>query len=218
VTEVGAPPSFETAYAQGLGLLHQVSERLDEARAPLAQALALAPDARSRAAVSVLLAQLEGRLQRTDAALWELRRAEDLAGPGPAIVRTRADALARAWRWDEAEAAYAELATWAPADTATWRDLARARNAVGDPSGALAATAEGLARAPRDPELLRQQAAALAELGDPRAVEASAAWEAHRPRDDLSDRRLACDQAVPGCSQARPPVPEHRINAGDADE
>jgi len=210
---VGAPVTFEVAWSWGLGRLHQVSERLPEAREPLDLALQLAPDARSRAAVLVLRGQLEGRLQRTDEALAALSEAEGLVGPHPAVVRARADALAHAWRWEEAAEAYAPLGELAPHDTATWRDLARARISAGDATSALQATARGLLRAPRDAELLRHQAIALQRLDDPRASRALAAWEAHRPRDDRFDRRLACDRDVPGCAEARAPIPVLSVDA-----
>lgn len=209
--KVGDAGSFETSYVHALGLLHQVSEHLGEARAPIARALSLAPDDRSRAAVLVLRGQLEGRLSRTESALGALEQAEALAGSHPAITRARAEALAVAWRWDEAAVAFTALAAQAPDDTATWRDLARARLSADDPRAALDAAVEGLRRAPRDPSLLRSQALAARTLDHPDADRAWDAWEAHRPRDDLADRRQACDRAVPGCADARRPVPVHQV-------
>ncbi|MEN0061238.1 MAG: multiheme c-type cytochrome [Myxococcota bacterium] len=209
----GPPTTFDAAYAYALGLLHARSESLGEALRALAQAEPLAPNARARAAVEVLRAQLWGRQLRTESALAAAARAEAEVGPHPAITRARADALAAAWRWPEAASAFARLATEAPRDTATWRDLARARLSTGDAAGALDATAEGLARAPRDPDLLRLQASALHARNDPRAEVAKAVWMAHRRRDDASDLRLLCDREVPGCAEARLPIPVHLLRS-----
>lgn len=203
----GASLSFDEAYAWGLALGHQRQEHLDEARRPLARALQVAPDDRARAAVYVELARLEGRQGRTAAALEAAAGAEALVGAHPAIDRVRGRALAQVWRWPEAAAALAPLATSTPGDVATWRDLALARGSAGDPLGALEATSAGLALAPRDPDLLRSQALALRTLDDPRWADAHAAWLAHRPRDDAAALRMSCDREVLGCAAARLPVP-----------
>ena len=203
----GGTVGFEAAYAHGLALTHERPAHLDDARPPLATALALAPDRRSEAAVWVLLARIEGRQGRIDAAIAAADTAEALFGPHPAIDRVRGEALAAVWRWAEAAAAFAPLAASTPSDVATWRDLARARGSAGDRIGALAAASAGLALAPRDPDLLRHQALALGALDHPSWPEARGAWLAHRRRDDAAARRMACDGRVEGCADARLPVP-----------
>ena len=82
----------------GMGLLHSRPERLDEARPPLAQALQLAQTDRERAAVWQLMARLEGRQGRTDAALQAADEAEAAIGAHPAIDRARGEALAKVCR------------------------------------------------------------------------------------------------------------------------
>jgi hypothetical protein len=193
-------------YDHALGLLHDVSEHLDDARPSLEAALAANEAPELEAAILVALAELEGREGRLEQALTHAEAAEALIGPHPAIDRARGRAYAQVWRWAEAEAAYEAVTERAPNDTEAWRDLARARGSLRDDRGALEATARGLMLQPRDEGLLRTQALALAALGDEREDAARAAYLECRRPDDETSLRFSCDRD-PLCAAARSPLP-----------
>lgn len=207
IAEDGPLPSAPRLYVHALGLLHDISEHLDDARPSLELARA-SDDEALRAAVLVALGELEGREGRLEEALARADEAEALFGHHPAIDRVRGRAYAAVWRWGDAAAAYAAVTEAAPLDTEAWRDLARARGSIGEDRLALTATARGLMLQPRDEGLLRTQALALEALGDPRATEARAAHLWCRRPDVETSLRFSCDRD-PLCASRRAPLPRH---------
>jgi tetratricopeptide (TPR) repeat protein len=204
---------FDRLYELGMALGHGVSEKLDEARAPLERALALAATDRQRAAALAQLAAVSGRQGRTDEALEHAARAEALIGPHPALYKIRGDALSRVWRWREAAEALSRATARSPGNPGGWRALAIARGSLGEHREALAASIAGLALTPRDADLLRVQALALEALdADPAVVErALDAYDEHRPPDRGADIRVECARTVPGCATERQPVHVHQL-------
>jgi tetratricopeptide (TPR) repeat protein len=211
-SSVNAPLDFPAAWAWALALSKELPEGLEVARPALEAAANTAPDDRSRAAVYVLEARIAARLGRLDDALKAAKQAQVLVGAHPAIHRVRGEAYAKVWAWEEAAAAFAEVAATTPKDVDSWRNLAMARGSAGDSRGALEAAVEGLRRSPRNADLLRHQALALKALGHPQAEAATEAWLAHRPPDDASDHRLKCEQTLPHCQEDRLPIPERRLS------
>src|SRR6185436_19431225 len=86
-------PQWERLYFHGLALSGALQEHADESRAPLEQALSLAPDARSKARVMAALSALDGRQGRTAEALQWCAKADALAPGHPALDRLRGLAL-----------------------------------------------------------------------------------------------------------------------------
>lgn len=215
-------PAWARLYEHGMALTHVVTERLDESRAVLEHGRALVdamppgPDAdRARASIDVQLASVAGKQGRADDALALLARARaQLPPPGPpALEAYAADALARVWRWQEAEPFARTVTEKAPGNTAAWVMLARVRGSLGDDRGALDAARRGLALAPRDPDLLRSQAAALASLapGSPLAEAALAAYDRFRAPDETAALRMACAASSARCAREREHAHTHRL-------
>ncbi|MBE7448309.1 MAG: hypothetical protein HS111_05315 [Kofleriaceae bacterium] len=201
--------AWERTYEHGMGLIGVISERLDEPRQVLEHALgqlAETPEtARARAMLLVQLGSVLGKQGRTDEALAALERARALLPPpGPPVIDTlAADALARVWRWKEAEVHAARATEKAPRNTGAWVMLARVRGSLHDDAGALAAAREGLRWSPRDPDLLRSQATAVAGLvgaSDPLARAALAAFDRFRAPDQAAALRIACANASARCA------------------
>lgn len=207
---LGEPSSWERMYEHGMALVPVVSERLDEARVVLDAALAAAPEGDpgkwARAAIKTQLGIVAGRQGRTDDALALLDEARALLPADkqpPVLDYAASDALARVWRWEEAEA-FAERATVkAPLNTLAWVMLARARGSLHDDRGALEAARSGLAISPRDPDLLRSQATALRALDPTLADLALAAFDRFRAPDGVSALRMACAATSPRCARER---------------
>lgn len=204
--------AWERTYEHGMGLVGVISERLDEPRQVLEHALgqlAETPEtARARAMLLVQLGSVLGKQGRTDEALAALERARALLPPpGPPVIDTlAADALARVWRWKEAEVHAARATEKAPRNTGAWVMLARVRGSLHDDAGALAAAREGLRWSPRDPDLLRSQATAVAGLvgaSDPLARAALAAFDRFRAPDQAAALRIACANASARCARER---------------
>jgi tetratricopeptide (TPR) repeat protein len=204
--------AWERNYEHGMGLIGVITERLDEPRQVLEHALSTIPETpdtvRPRAMVMVQLGSVLGRQGRTDEAIAMLEKARALlpAPQPPAIDAIAADALARVWRWEEAER-YAEEATKeAPKNTAAWVMLARARGSMHDDAGALEAARQGLVWSPRDPDLLRSQATALAGLAggeNALAKQALAAFDRFRAPDEAAALRIACANKSERCTRER---------------
>jgi tetratricopeptide (TPR) repeat protein len=204
--------AWERMYEHGMGLIGVITERLDEPRQVLEHALTQIPEtaemARPRAMVLVQLGSVLGRQGRTDEAIAVLEKARGLlpAPQPPAIDAIAADALARVWRWEEAERYAEEVTKKAPQNTAAWVMLARARGSMHDDAGALAAAREGLVWSPRDPDLLRSQATALAGLAggeDGLAKQALAAFDRFRAPDEAAALRIACANRSERCTRER---------------
>lgn len=207
---LGEPSSWERMYEHGMALVPVIGERLDEPRAVLEAALAAAPQddtgTWARAAIQAQLAIVAGKQGRTDdaLALFDAARALLPADKQPPVLDYgAADALARVWRWEEAEAFAERAAEKAPLNTLAWVMLARARGSLHDDRGALEAARRGLAISPRDPDLLRSQATALRALDPTLADLALAAFDRFRAPDGGSALRMACAAASPRCARER---------------
>ena len=200
-----ARPAWERGYEHGMALVATVSERLEEARAVLESALAIAPDKRAHAMIVVQLAWVASKQGRADDALALVADARSLLpAPGPPVLEAiAADALARVWRWDEAIAPAKACAERAPANSGAWVVYARVLGSAGDNAGALAAASRGLELNPRDPDLLRSQATALASLEDEHAPAALAAYDRFRSPDNSAELRIECAASSPRCSRER---------------
>jgi tetratricopeptide (TPR) repeat protein len=210
-TPDGARANWQRLYDHALGLSLSVQEHLGQARwsAELAQSeLMREPRVEpvERAMVLTLLGRIDANQGRLQDALAQASQAEELLGEHPSVVRVRADAYARVWRWSAAAEALTQLTRLAPGDTAAYRDLAKARFSSGDSPGALQAAQAGMALQPRDETLLRVQALALEAQKSPDAAAARAAFLFYRDADETSQARMACDKLVPNCLRDRDPV------------
>jgi predicted Zn-dependent protease len=203
--------AWERSYEHGMALTQVIGERLDEARGVLEHALTVTPAGpdgdRPRAMILVQLASVAGKQGRADDALALIARARALLpAPGPAALDAyAAEALARVWRWAEAEPFARAWTDKAPANVFGWIMLARVRGSLADDHGALAAAKRGLALSPRDPDLLRSQATALAKLmpGSDLAAQALTAYDRFRAPDAAAQLRMACAAADPVCARER---------------
>ncbi|MDB4954689.1 MAG: Tetratricopeptide 4 [Myxococcales bacterium] len=200
-----ARPAWERMYEHGMALVSTVSERLEESRAVLEQALAAAPEGRPRAMILVQLAQVASKQGRVEDALALVDKARALLpAPGPPVLDYIAvDALMRVWRWEDAVAPARALARQAPQNVNAWVMLARCLGSVGDDAAALAAATTGLELAPRDPDLLRSQATALAALHRPEAAAALAAYDRFRSPDNSAELRISCAADSFRCARER---------------
>jgi len=200
-------PSWERMYEHGMALVGTVSERLEEARTVLEQALALVPqgDQKARAMVLVQLGWVASKQGRADDALALIAEARPLLPtPGPPVLdAVAADALARVWRWEEAIAPAKACTERAPQNSGAWMIYARVLGSTGDNAGALDAATKGLELAPRDPDLLRSQATALAALGKPDAAAALAAYDRFRSPDNSAELRIQCAADSKRCARHR---------------
>ncbi len=204
--------SFARSYEHGLGLLHEVQERVDGARPSLQAALALAAgDPKREAMALVALAELEGRLGRADESLLLLRRAGLLAPKSPAVFAKEGDALARVWRWRGAVRAYAKAIALVPGNASLWRRYAIALGSTGSQGEALLAAQRGLRLLPRDADLLRVQALALRSLDHADAAAAMEAYLVHRGLDNVGSIRLRCANESTQCAREALPVHEHAL-------
>jgi tetratricopeptide (TPR) repeat protein len=202
-----ACPTWERAYELGMALASTIVTRLDEARAVLEAARAMAPDARAHAMVDVQLAWVASRQNRVDDVLALVHEARgELGADPPVMAAVIADAYARANRWAEAVAPAKSCTERAPRNAGAWALYARMLVAVGDHSAALAAATRGLELAPRDPDLLRSQATSLAALHDPRAADAQAAYTRYRSPDEAAGLRIRCAARSASCARDRNPV------------
>jgi tetratricopeptide (TPR) repeat protein len=203
-------PRWFRLYQHALGLSLTLQERLDEASWSAESALreleSQPSAADDRANVLVLLARIAGRQGRLEVALAFADRAFELVGEQPAIERARADAYAQVWHWPEAADALSKVTELARFDTASFRELARARLSANDPVRALPAAQGGLRLQPRDEGLLRSQALALEALGSPDAKAARDAFVFYREADEANASRLACDRHTPLCARDSLPV------------
>lgn len=196
------------AFAWAQGLSHALQEHLDLARYPLAIALGRATTDAQRAAALGLMADLEAKEGRHEAAFVAVQKAEALVGPHPALARVRAEALRASWAWAEAAPHLEQAHRLAPRDHTLLASLAVTLGGAGEHARALDAAALGLALEPRDPDLLRVQSLALDALGAEPAVCASAreSFLTRRTPDEAPGIRARCSATVPGCAQERDPL------------
>jgi tetratricopeptide (TPR) repeat protein len=206
-------PLWTRLYDHALGMSLNVQESLDQARWSAQRALDLIEsgqggpaDANARGMLLVVLARCAGRQGRLEEALALAERAEGLVGKHAAIERVRADAYAQVWRWREAADALTTVTELGPFDTASFRELAKARLSAKDPAAALAAAQGGLRLQPRDEGLLRVQALALEATGSPDAAAAREAFLFYRDADEATISRLNCDRRIATCARDRMPV------------
>jgi hypothetical protein len=213
--DLGAPSSWEREYEHGMALVAVVSERLDEAKTVLEQALADAPRGRPQAMVLAQLGWVAAKQGRADDALALVARARALLAPAspPVLDAIAADALMRVWKWDEAVAPAKAAAAKAPQNASAWVMLARCYGSVGADAEALAAAVSGLELAPRDPDLLRSEATALAALHRPEADAALAAYDRFRSPDNSAELRIACAADSVRCALAREQGSTHLLHA-----
>jgi tetratricopeptide (TPR) repeat protein len=203
-----ARPTWERLYEHGMALSQTIVTRLSEADAVLAAALAAAPDAHARAMVLVQQGWVASKLGHADVVLAKVDEARALLGKdAPVFDALLADAYVRLNRWTDARAPARRCTERAPENTAAWSVYAKVLVAVGDHTGALAASAHGLELAPRDPDLLRAQATALAALHDPQAMAAQAAADRFRAPDDWATLRITCAKHDVRCERERNAVP-----------
>jgi hypothetical protein len=223
--ETGAAslPLWQRLYEHGLGLLHQVQERLDEARPSLDRALELvAQDGtpRQQAMVVLALARLEGRQGRTDVAMARFDEAEVLWPGDAAVPYQRGLALAQVWRWEEAAEAFQLAVERAPDSDQAWTQLAIALGALARDRESLAAAQRGLELQPRSASLLLSQSLALTALHAPEPLVSLArrAYLRYRPYDEAPGIRYACFRQVEGCAQERLPVHTHEMRLQQPDQ
>jgi tetratricopeptide (TPR) repeat protein len=214
--------AFERRFAYGLGLSHALSERLDDARAPLAAALAAAETPRQRAMALGAVAMIAAKQGRTDETFAVAERADAAAheagmSPPVAMQRARAEVLAATWRLAEAAPLFLDVASRSPRDDAAWATAAMTFGGAGDAYAALDASRRGLAIQPRDGDLLRVQALSLrdpalrADLSTQAAAEA--AFLDRRNPDAAPAIRARCSATIPGCANERIPVHVHVMRA-----
>ncbi len=207
-------PTWRRLHDHGLGLLHAVQERLDEARPSLERALALAPGVDERAQVLGALATVAARQGRVEETEQWLAQATAL-GLDPAamaaVERIRGEALSQVWRWGEATGPLGRASALTPLDDGLIGQLALAYGSSGQNEAALEAARRGLALQPRDPDLLRVQALSLGALGvdDATCRQARDAYLACRTPDDAPGSRARCSRDVPNCALERNPVHTH---------
>jgi tetratricopeptide (TPR) repeat protein len=215
-----AGAGFARRYAYGLGLSHALSERLDDARAPLLAALELAQTPRQRAMALGALAMIAAKEGRTDETFALAERADAAAReagmpPPIAMQRARAEVLAATWRLAEAAPLFLEVAARAPRDDTAWASAAITFGGAGDPYAALDAARRGLTVQPRDGDLLRVQALSLQEpslhVDAWTRAAAEAAFLERRTPDAAPAIRGTCSANVPGCANERIPVHVHAM-------
>lgn len=207
------PRRWDRLFEHGLGMLHEVQERLEEARPSLLRALETAENDRQRAMAAAALADLAARQGATDDALAWAGRAAAFVPAHPALARIRGAALASAWRWSEAAPYFFEAASASPKDDAAWARLAITYGGISRDRDAIDAAQRGLLSQPRDPDLLRAQALALGALGADSALVARAtdAFLERRTPDDAPAIRSKCSAIAPGCALERLPVHVHEM-------
>ncbi|MCA9662417.1 MAG: hypothetical protein KC486_29020, partial [Myxococcales bacterium] len=208
-------PTWSRLYELGLGLEHEVQERLDRARRAYDAALeACGDDPEATAMILAGLAAVAARQGRVDDALDLTRQIAEVApelADAPALDVLRGRALAAVWRWPTAVGPLEAVVAAFKGDPLAWRELGLARGSAGDRLGALEAAREGLTLTPRDPDLLRVQALALRELAHPGADEAMEAYLRHRTADFGPGLRARCSRESPACARERLPVHTHTL-------
>jgi tetratricopeptide (TPR) repeat protein len=220
--EETAAVAFARRLAYGLGLSHALSERLDDARAPLMAALEIARTPRQRAVALGAIAMIAAKQGRTDETFAVAERADAAAreagmGPPVAMQRARGEVLTATWRLSEAAPLFLDVASRSPRDDVAWATAAVSYGGAGDSYAALDASRRGLALQPRDGDLLRVQALSLASLrADAATLGATeAAFLERRTPDAAPGIRGKCSTKIPGCANERVPVHVHAMRQID---
>lgn len=211
--------TWQRLYELGLGLEHEVQERLDRSKRAYEAALELCDEAQGRAMIVGGLASIAARQGRVNDALAltdelaanSLPREDPQAPIAPAIDVLRGQALTAVWRFDDALAPLSRIADSLPGDPLAWRELALAYGSAGSPEAALQAAQRGLELRPRDAALLRTQALALRSLAHPDAAAALDAYLLHRPADSGPELRSTCSRNSEACALERLPVHTHEL-------
>ncbi len=202
--------TFARAYEHGLGLLHQLQERIGTAEPSFVRALALASTPREKAMAHLGIATVRAKQGRKNDALASLREAEALVPASPAVARTRGDAYAKVWRGRDAAQAYREAAEMAPGNALLWRRYAVAAGSAGLHTEALIAAERGLALEPRAADLLRIAALAQKAHGLDHTT-AMESYLTHRGPDNRGQTIQACAEKSAKCALEVLPVHEHLL-------
>lgn len=213
-------PDHDRLWELGMGLYHQVQERLPESRAAIERGLdaldQLSPtaitDDERKAAKARLLAVLGAVVARQGRAEEALEIADQIAElrpdhPYPHLLRGRA--LAQVWRWEQAIPHLRQAAEVSPTAPTLASELATALGSAGRFAESYEVAAAGLTKHPRHPDLLRAQALALQALGDPRAERALEIYFAHRSPDVAPHLGSDCAELDSECARERLPVHTH---------
>jgi tetratricopeptide (TPR) repeat protein len=202
-------PVWEREYEHGMALVSSIITKIDDAKPHLDRALALAPDARSKAMVETQLGWVAAKQGRADDVRGHIARVRELlelpAGkPGPAVLDAiAAEAHIKLAKYEDAVAPAEACTKSVPQNVGAWQVYARVLVGVGRFEDALAAAVKGLALNPRDPNLLASQAVALAGLKDPKAAAAQDAFTRFKFHDEAAGLRIRCIKGSDRCRRDR---------------
>ncbi len=210
-------PDYERLWELGMGLYHQVQERLPEARMIVEQGLVavekatLEPDERAawEARLLAVLGAIAARQGRVDEALGLADRIAKLMPKHPYPHLLRGRALAQVWRWEQAVPHLRRAWEASPTSHTLAAELATALGSAGKYAESYEVATTGLQYHPRQQDLLRAQALALQALDDPRAEQALAMYFAHRSPDVQPHLGADCGERDPKCARERVPVHVH---------
>ncbi len=221
-TSLSSRVTWRRLYELGLGLEHEVQERLDRSKRAYEAALDLCDEAEGKVMILGGLASIAARQGRVDDALAlaeeiaaESLLQNDQAPLAPAIDVLRGQALSAVWRFDDALAPLSRVVDALPGEPLAWRELALAYGSAGSPEAALQAAQRGLELRPRDAALLRTQALALRSLAHPEAATALEAYLSRRPTDSGPELRSTCSRISETCALERLPVHTHELRLVD---
>ncbi len=209
ILDTSASSDFQRMYEHGLGLLHEMQERVASAEVSLQAALSAAQSDEQRAMALVALGQVASRQGRIDDSLKHFDLAAQLISKHPAIAASRGDAFARVWRWTAAAAAYQDAVALAPGNASLWRRYALALGSSGEREKAMRAAQRGLQLSPRNADLLRVQALALRETHE--SSLAMESYLAHRGPDNRGAIIKRCIDRSAVCAREALPVHEHAL-------
>ena len=208
-------------FEYGIGLFHDVQERLGNARPVLREAkreYALLKDKKAVGRVAALMASLEAKLARVRPMEKQLRRARAALGNAPALDRIAGNGYASVWKWKKALIAYRRVAESTPNDWQSWLDLAKTHGSLDQNTEALAAAQKGLDLAPMQPELWRSKSLAFQALGkDAEAEAATERWLIYRRPDEQPPLLAACEKRQDACRRDRQPLPQYPLQRPRAD-
>ena len=177
-------PPWRRYYRYGLGLLHQVQEKLGEAERAFQRSLTLlqkdpTQTDRAMAMVQQGLARVYGRTSRIERAKNTLDQVHRLWPDQASVWRDVGDANMAVWRFEPAAAAYAK-ADKIQKDDRVLIPWATALSSAGQHQEALRVAQRGLSIEGRNPQLLRIQHLAYQKLGLPADAVATGAKNPRR--------------------------------------